>query len=238
MKNSGKIIGGLCLIAAALLIIFEQLDVIDITLSSGRIIISVIAFAIMFGGIKERNFFGLFLGLGILWLVLGESLNLPQIGVWQTLLVVFLLSTGFQIIFPAKGHSDEKWEAYDDGHQIGEHQKVKDSQEGGFYTCSNKFGQLEREFNTKDFKGASLSNQFGETRLDLSNTEMTDSSANLKVDNSFGSIVVYVPSGWDVKLNVNVFAADCKTYTTANPGGPVLNVTGSVNFGNVIIQYR
>lgn len=197
------------------MIILNQTGVLAVTLSVGKIIIGILALLLFVGGILDREFGGIFLSLGILWMAFGEMIGLPHVSVWVILLVVALLTVGFNSIFPKKNkhfHWD-KVEGYDPSNPVNEHQTVTDTEENGYVYCSNHFGALAKYVNCSDFNGAS-------------------------VKNSFGELQVFVPKDWNVKLNVSVFAGDCKNqYHSGNENGPVVRISGSVSFGEIQIIY-
>ncbi|MDO5154470.1 MAG: LiaF-related protein [Eubacteriales bacterium] len=249
MKTSSRIFWGLILIAVAAYLIVFQLGLISIELNVGTIIMAILCLAIFVGSLCDRSFGGVFFSLGLAWVSLGKLFGLPTISPWLALLIVVILTAGFHLLFPNakvnkkthnhnKHHNHEKWDDYADEHKIGEHQKVSESEEDGFVFCTNTFGQIAKYINTNNFKGANLSNTFGELKVYFDNALIVDSPIEIQVSNSFGSMQLFVPKDWNVVHDIHVFAGDAREQNHNNASTtPVVNISGNVNFGEIQIIY-
>ena len=102
MKRRGRWFYGLILIAIAPPLILSQLGLITATIGIWSILMGVLVAAMLVHGIAERSFFEIFCALGIALVTFDEVLALPNISVWIVILVVILLSAGFECIFPKK----------------------------------------------------------------------------------------------------------------------------------------
>lgn len=239
MNGKGRIVWGIGFIAVALFLILSQLGLITERISAGNVIIGLLCCAMLISGIISRSFEGIFFALGIAWLAFDEVLGLPRIGVFTMLVIVVLLIIGFHLIFPKTtgGHwreNSEKWEAYRREDQKGEYQSVTDEEKDGYYQCSNRFGALTKYVNCSNFKGASITNSFGELQIYLDQVHMEQESAELMVSNSFGELVLYIPKEWEVIQKINVFAGEV-TQKQNNPGigEKQLIIHGNVSFGEI-----
>ncbi len=172
MKRRGRWFYGLILIAIALLLILSQLGLITATIGIWSILMGVLAAAMLVHGIAERSFFEIFCALGIALVTFDEVLSLPNISVWIVILVVILLSAGFECIFPKRKrtnhhrNNDEKWQPYEDENQTGEYQQVREENRDGHIYCCNRFGAAAKYISSDDLKGAELENSFGELKAE------------------------------------------------------------------------
>ena len=70
------------------------------------------------------------------------------------------------------------------------------------------------------------------------NAKITETSIDIRVNNRFGSMVLYMPSAWNVISDISVFLASSEhesRFTATD--GPKVNVGGSVTCGEVKIIY-
>ncbi len=244
MKRRGRWFYGLILIAIALLLILSQLGLITATIGIWSILMGVLAAAMLVHGIAERSFFEIFCALGIALVTFDEVLSLPNISVWIVILVVILLSAGFECIFPKRKrtnhhrNNDEKWQPYEDENQTGEYQQVREENRDGHIYCCNRFGAAAKYISSDDLKGAELENSFGELKVYFDNAKIKETSIDIRVNNRFGSMVLYMPSAWNVISDISVFLASSEhesRFTATD--GPKVNVGGSVTCGEVKIIY-
>ena len=101
------------------------------------------------------------------------------------------------------------------------------------------FGERNAIVTSKNFKGGSINNTFGETKLSLTQADSNQTIVlNLKV--SFGQVDILVPSHWDVEFQINnSFASvEDKRYLrvvdTAEKRQLILK--GNCSFGSVTVK--
>lgn len=244
MKKRGRWFYGLILIAIALLLILSQLGLITAQIGIWSILIGILAAALLVHGVAERSFFEIFCALGIGLVTFDEVLSLPEVSVWIVIIVVVLLSAGFECLFPRrkrKNHhraNDEQWKSYEDENRTGEYQQVREESRDGHVCCYNRFGAAAKYISSDDLKGAELENSFGELKVYFDNAKITEPSIDIRVNNKFGSMVLYVPSAWNVVSDISVFLASAEHESRfAASDGPKVNVGGSVTLGEVRIVY-
>lgn len=235
-----RVAWGISLIAIAILVLFVQTDVIEISLGAGQIVLGILAFIFVLGGITHRSFGSVFFGLGLAWIGFWEELGLPEVSVGIMWIVVILLTIGFHCLFPSKSkytNYNEKYDDYDDESKIGKHQQVKDTEEDGYTYCSNKFGALAKYVNSKEIKGASVSNNFGELKVFFDSETVVNEAVEIEVNNSFGELQLFIPKKWNIDVKVSTFAGACKCDNAyVNNDGPKVTIVGNVSFGEVSIH--
>ena len=236
MEKGNRIFGGLCLIAIAILVMLNQMDLLGIGMGLGKLIIIIIAVAMLVNGVAHKSFFGVFCPVGLLYLLFQDDLGFPTLSLWTVALLVALFSIGFRAIFPKKMRDVERID-YGKSQINPPKQSVTDTDNDGYVICSNKFGSLAKYVNTRDFKGANISNAFGELKVYFDQAVIINSPVTISVDNSFGATTIYVPRSWNIKTNFNVFAADCKVEQPTRNDGPEVYIGGNVNFGEVKVFY-
>lgn len=242
MKGTERIFWGLLLIGAAVFLVLNQMGLISAKLSVGMIAMGVICIAIFVSSVVRGSFGGVFTALGLAWLTFDKLLGIPQVS-WQlVLLVVVLLTVGFHFLFPSKARSKmggkKNWDDYEDVNKVGEKQKVEFSEESNFVMAANALGATAKYINSKDLQGAKLHNKFGEMKIYFDGAMIVTSPVTVTVSNNFGQMQLFIPKEWTVNQNVSVFAGEFRENNQpASAEGPVLNIEGTVNFGEVTVTY-
>ena len=114
---------------------------------------------------------------------------------WPVLLIVL----GILIIFKKRRFRDHhRW------HRRWEHQSNQDDFkfENGFIDESNVFSGNKRIISPGEFKGGRISNLFGGSEIDLTQTTLAEGDNYLEIDCVFGGISLIVPGDWDIHIRV------------------------------------
>lgn len=239
MKSSQRAFWGLLLIGTALFLILNQVGLISADIGVGTILMGVVCIAIFVSGVVEKSFGGIFISLGLAWLVFGPILGIP-VASWPIVLaIVILLTVGFHVLFPMSStHHKKDWSAYENDGEIGEHQKVENIEDNGYISSSNSFGATAKYINYQDFRGASLKNSFGEMKVYFDNAQIQADTITINVSNSFGEMRLFIPRTWNVQPKVTVFAGDFRENNAPlQKEGPAVNIIGNVSFGDINITY-
>lgn len=253
MRNSNRIFWGLILIGSAVFLILSKMGLITPSLNLGMIIVGLFSISILVSSIIKKSFGGVFFSLGLAWLAFDKTLGLPNVEWPFVLLIVILLTIGFNIIFPKKNryyrhmnnHLNTGSNNVNDDTNEGlhseyaeKHHSTSDSEQNGYIFSTNSFGATAKYINTVDFRGADLKNSFGEMRVYFDGSQIIDSPVTINVSNSFGSMKLFIPQGWDVKHNVSVFAGDFRENNSCNGSlGKTLYIEGNLSFGEIQVTY-
>jgi predicted membrane protein len=196
-----KFIFGLLVIAAgALLIAFNQGYISD---EYRHIIFSwqmmLIAIGIINLGSRDSWIPGLILiGVGGFFILpeLSEEYHNIALTFWPVLLIVL----GLMIIFKKRRFRDHgrwhrRWQHFDKSAEI--------KFENGFIEESNVFSGSKKILSPGEFKGGRISNVFGGSEIDLSQTTLPVGETYLDIENVFGGMSLIVPGDWEVHIRVN-----------------------------------
>jgi hypothetical protein len=103
------------------------------------------------------------------------------------------------------------------------------------------FGGINRTVISKDFKGGSVTNLFGGTKLDFSYADLTG-PAILDISQAFGETQITIPNDWRVETRVTHFCSvteDNRQYSSlVNSNNKVLVLKGISTFAVVDILTR
>jgi len=187
---------------------------------------------------------------GLILLTIGTFYIIPEIGAvnpalnippnfghlyWPALLVVagvyFILSKRYGM------HCWKRWNI---------HQKFENfnnttmSSEDGYLNLNASFDSRKNIVMDPIFKGGNVECSFGEVVLDLRKTTLPEGKSFLNVNCSFGTIVIIVPSDWNVQMQGDTaFSSfeDRRYAPSYNPNsGSSLLIQGKCSFGEVKLK--
>ncbi|MDE3057123.1 MAG: cell wall-active antibiotics response protein [Bacteroidota bacterium] len=134
--------------------------------------------------------------LGILFLL--DTLNIADFGdLISTYWPLILIFVGFSILSKNRRHQANTDIEENTGSYVSDEREKSDV---SAIRSSSVFGDLDLKFSSKDFRGGSISNVFGDTNIDLSEIALADGEHLLKVDGMFGDLHVLVPK--DIEIYV------------------------------------
>ena len=83
---------------------------------------------------------------------------------------------------------------------------------------SNVFGDVDLKFNSKEFRGGSISNTFGDMNIDLSEIALAEGEQLLKIDGVFGDLHVLVPKDIEITATTHSVFGDVRVLGNMKSG--------------------
>ncbi|MDR3127206.1 MAG: cell wall-active antibiotics response protein [Tannerellaceae bacterium] len=111
--------------------------------------------------------------------------------------------------------------------------------EDGYVRSDVTFGAARHIVLDPVFKGAQLDVSFGNIVLDLVRTQLEEEETFIHVDNSFGGVELFVPSSWNVIIEVESIFGSCIDRRFRSPevdASHKLIIRGEVSFGGLEIK--
>ena len=230
--RSERIATGILLVVVGVLIALSSFGVIPAIagISPWQIILGVALLWVVFKGIINLDFFKTFVCLGFELMLfeepIGKLFGMSEanwINNWTVLLVTALIGIGFNIIFRSARRAGKKKRR--NGHRF----FVNDGSDHLHYVDCAKF------------KTANVWNRFGDYVVRFENADSYDGEGVLTVENMFGDVVVYVPSAWEVRCEIENSFGDVdvdRILTTPYGDGTkrLLVIKGKNKFGDVTIK--
>ena len=228
MKRTGKIIGGIALLAFGIVWALELLDVISISLEGWWALFVIIpCFVNIF---SDRHKAGAIIGCGIgILLLLAARGIIPWNDIWKYMLCLVAVVWGLSLLFFNKKSC---------GHCHNSEQTVPVVLDGSKqHKIDVTFGKQEYSYDGQPFEGADVHVSFGFAGLDLRDADLRD-GAVISVDCSFGGMEIRVPKGVCVKNGIDAAFAgvDCDCCTQPSDGCKTLHLKGRCNFGGIEIK--
>lgn len=227
MKRTGKIIGGIALVAFGIVWALELLNVIDINLEGWWTLFIIVPCFINIFSDKHKSGAIICFGIGFLLLLAARGI-IPWNDIWKYMLCIVAVVWGVVLLFFNKKshrcHAQEHTSAV-----------VLDG--GKMHKIDVSFGKQEYNYDGQPFEGADVHASFGFVSLDLRNADIRN-GAVITVDCSFGGIQLRLPK--DVCVNNGIDTAfagvDCDCCTQPSDGAKTLYLKGHCNFGGIEIK--
>jgi len=256
-----KIIFGILVVFSGLLLLGLNLGIIDVSMKP-----ILFSWQSLLIGIGIINLFGRDSWIvGTILIAVGGFFLSPQIftlpfDVKNVFFPVLIIAGGLilltKIIFRRKFHShwtkhwDENWSqncanphSHFKRHTHHKHYFTNFTTaelQDGFIDESNIFSGSKRKFNQETFRGGKISNVFGGTEIDLSQTTLADGVSILEIESVFGGVELIIPSDWHVKIHTHSvfggFVDKRSNITSENTSDKELIIKGENIFGGGVIK--
>ena len=235
-----KIFWGLFFIAAAVLIILNQIGAFGVFhWNLWNLLITIIFIPVIITGIYHRHFFPFFFGIAFVLIFNAKPLGIQTLVPWTVLAAALLLSIGFSVLIkPRKGwhnfHQD-----YSRSYHHGEYETVDHVDvDGNEVNCRVSMGGSSKYLHADNLRTAHFDCSLGYLKVYFDNAALHPDGATAYVDCSLGSMELFIPRSWNVQLNVETSLGD--TSEKGHPRGtegPILVITGRVSLANLTIHY-
>ena len=229
MKQTGKIVLGLALIAAGVIWILNIIGVLSFGFSTKGWWALFIIVPCLFAFFNDRgDRVGPLVGVGIgVLLLLAARDVITWNMMWQIGLALMIVGFGIQLLL-FKGCC---------GHQGACDHKTIITDGKNIHRIDSSFGKQEVSFAGEKFEGAEVHTSFGGMELNLKGADIAP-EAYIKLNVGFSGVSIIVPEDLAVQINVSSGfggVAD-KRLTKLTTGSPLLIITGEVGFGGVEIR--
>ena len=231
MKRKTVIWGGL-LILVGVLVALCTLGVIEIPMgiSPWRVILGAFVLLVLVDGLSSLDFVQVLLMAGIEVMLfeaqIGTLIGKTEenwINNWVVLLIAALIGAGLDMIFSG----------------VKKRRKIKKGKHFGVEI--NAFSDHLKYIDASKMNKEYVRNNFGDFEIRFENSCEYQGGGELTVDNSFGDMVIYVPSDWEVSVNVDNSFGDVTVdgalrVIYADGSDKKLVINGTNRFGDMDIR--
>lgn len=235
--RKNNIIGGLALIAVAVLLVANGMGVLPgIPWLQALVSICLVAFSLR--QIWRRHFFWSMMSLGCVAWIWEDYIGIEAITPFPLLLAAGLLGIGLNMMFGKKHRmvtitKDGKTMGIDDA-------RTENWEDGRHVTLENIFNSTSKYVNSDAFSTAEFSNVFGSANVYFNNAIIAGGEAKVDVENVFGTLNLYFPSTWRLQVNKESVFGGVRVYgkPCTDPDAPVIHLNAESVFGNVSIYFE
>lgn len=225
---------GIILVLGAVALLAKKLGFFSFSESIGfwQAALSVVLAVFFMDGIFKRSFGEMMFALAFLIIVNDELLHMEAITPWTVLLAAAAITVGLNMLFPKFGKHHAAHIGGSSANTVNQ-----ENRDGDTVSYETKFGSTVK-YITGEVTTVNISSSFGAMEVYFNDAVLKNGTVNVHVEVSFGSMVLYVPAGWRVLMNVDTaFGAGEETGRCDPAGENVLYVDGGVFFGGLEIQY-
>ncbi len=162
---------------------------------------------------------------GVVFVALGIIFFLTKLFDWNFFAIfwpVLIIAVGLSIIFKQDDTHFNSGKKYDDSDKL---------------TDTVVFWGLDKNMDSKSFKGGEVNAVFGGAKIDLRNAQIDKDGAKLVLNAAFGGIDVFVPKDCNVETDGIGILGGWENHTKSRDvKSPVLEISGSAVFGGVEIK--
>lgn len=240
MKKS-KLLWGLFFIAAALLVVINQMGYFT-GIGLWSLLITVVMIPVIGHGVRYRNFFNIFFGIAIILIVFEQPLGIGRLVPWTVLAAALFLSIGFSIIIKPKYQHWHHAEYWNDEWRKHSHEHYESTEhidiDGSDVSCRVSMGGSSKYLHSDSLQKGYFDCSLGYLKVYFDSVELNPDGAEIFVNCSLGSMELYIPRTWNVRINVDAtLAGVSETPRRDATFGPTLTISGSVRLGAVEIKY-
>ena len=237
-KGSGRLIGGLIVLALGVFLLLDALDVLEFDVvwevvswiaSIGMIVFGL---GMLIAQRFQRAFLPIALILGGGFILLG-NLGYDATRYWPVILII--VGVGLLLGLRRRQRASDSGKSPQGSGDV----TVTRTTIGDDVDISCTLGEANERVDSQDFRGGAVNVTMGNVGLDLRDAVVVDRPATLNVNITMGGLVVRVPKEWGVSVDNVVTmgeAEDKRTSGASDPGEPQLVVAGKVTMGSLTID--
>lgn len=234
MKKGRNVFWGMLFLIGAVILLIGSSGYLD-GFGFWSVLISIGLIGLLVDGITRKSYTTVLFSIAFLIIVNDTLLGLTAISPLPVLGAALLGSIGLNMLFPVK----KKWNGnYVSGRNSAINSDVIDAVTGEEVTLSTRFGEAVKYITCKDLSKVQIDSSFGSLTVYFDNAVLKNGVANIYVNNSFASTILYIPSEWKVEIYVNNTLGTTQEKGQSNQhGSNILNIYGDVSFGLLEIRY-
>ena len=239
MKKN-NIVGGLALIAVAVLLVANGLGVWP-EIPWLQALVSIIFVAFSLRQIWKRHFFWSMISLGCVAWIWDDVIGIENITPFPLLLAAGLLGIGLNMMFRGK-HRIVRIEKSHGGYRSVsmDEARTENWEDGRDVMLTNIFNSTSKYVNSDAFDTAAFQNVFGSANVYFNNAVIANGEADVSIENVFGTLNLYFPSTWRLQVNKESVFGGVRVYgkPCTDPDAPVIRMNAESVFGNVNIYFE
>ena len=244
-RRIGKWFWGILFLLCAVVLLANRLELFHFGgINIWNVMLSVLLAAWLVDSILRRKIEGVLFSVAFLIIANDSLLGLEAITPWPVLFAALLATIGLHILFPnlKRGKFRHGIDFEADIPVLDQHGddggKVSFVRNGNSVHCENSFGEGVKYLDGYTIKDAHLESSFGCMTVYFDNAILEDNHAAVHAEVSFGKMILYIPSDWQVHINTDSAFGSVEERGRCNPNGEkVLDIYGEASFGSLEIRY-
>lgn len=237
MRKASNVFWGVLLLLGALTLIVSKMGYFE-GVGFWSILLSIGLVAILVKGVIYRSWGSILFPLALLCIVNDRLLGIEAITPGPVLGAALLGTIGLNLLFPRKWHHGYKLLVGNEEWGECEFKESADAEGGQHVRIDASFNSGVKYISNDDLSEVKVDSSFCTLTLYLDNAVLHNGSASMKIDASFGTLELFVPAGWNVRINVSTSFAHASEIGSCNlQGENILVINGEVSFGELRVHY-
>lgn len=229
---------GLFFLLAAVFVLASPFGIFS-TIGPMTVLATVLLAALAVESGANRNYFGLFLSLALIYAVNQQPLHLFHISFWLLVLAAVFAAIGCGMLFPHPYKSPPcGWQGAGGGPGFPGPGQTRDDNNNP--AASVSFGSACRYLHGDCLRSARFSVAFGRLDVFFDQAKLSPDGADVFISCSFSGMELYIPKEWrvvdDLRMSGGTVEDPVRPVPPA-PDAPRLTLSGNVSFGKVALHY-
>lgn len=243
MRKRANWFWGVFLVLGAVVLVTSQLGIFSYHMGLWPLLLAVFLVAAFVESLMHLAVWGMVFSLAFLAIIFSRPLGITALVPWTILIAAVLLSLGLSLIIRPKRWYHYDWRAQ--GNWSHHHHRDWSADADDVETLDDpdiavnvSMSNSIRFLQSADFRRADVRVSMGNAKLYFDDVTLSDQGATITVDVHLGGVQLYVPTSWNVQVDVDADLGSVET--TGEPDdsdGPLVIITGRVPLGGLGIIY-
>lgn len=229
-KSFSRILLGVGFIAAAVLLVVNQLNLLSFRLGFMTIILGIIFLALVIKGLIDRSIYLTVFSLAFLVITFSKDLHIEKmLSPMKILFIALLIAIGLSLLFT---HSFRP--------KISVNKEIGDTtveENGDNIVIDHRMGDTSRYVHSQHLESIQINASMGDINVYLDDAKAAGDRVDVNLNASMGDVTLFVPLSWRVENHLRTTLGDITIKGESNGGGPTLVLQGKANMGDVEINY-
>lgn len=229
-KSFSRILLGVGFIAAAVLLVVNQLNLLDFRLGFMTIILGIIFLALVIKGLIDRSIYLTVFSLAFLVITFSKELHIEKmLSPMKILFIALLVAIGLSLLFT---HSFRPKVIID--RELGDSTIEENSDN---IVIDQHMGDTSRYVHSQNLKSIQINTSMSDVNVYLDDAKAAGDRVDVMLNASMGDVELFVPLSWQVENHLRTTLGDITFKGESNGGGPTLVLQGKSSMGDVTINY-
>ncbi|MDF7638002.1 hypothetical protein PT285_00930 [Lactobacillus sp. ESL0791] len=245
-----QIFWGIGLLAAAIFLVLNQLNMLSFHLGFWTVFWSIIFIAILADGIFDFSLDEIIFAVAFLLIIYAGPLKITKLVPWTILIAAVLVDAGLHLIFKKRWRpkvyiNNKKVDA--DWSDLGTEKKFhadtifssnSKNEDAEDIVISQKMSEASRYIHSQNLRSVTINSLMGEVNVYLDEAKPAGDTVTVTLNSSMSGVTIYVPLSWTVDdQNLQAMFGEVEISGTSNGGGPTLLLQGSSKLGDIEVKY-
>lgn len=245
MKNKfWRSFWGIFFLAAAALVVVNQMGILTYKLGFWAIIGSIIFALSLIDGLINRRITESVFSIAFLLMIYAQPLHITKLVPWTILLAAVLISIGLGIIFRNRFHTvayaNKKIKDFRNKREsISDHifTDTVSNDKGAHVVIDQTFSDTSRYIHSKELETIDVNGKMGDINIYLDDAQAAGNTVVMNLNITMTDLNIFLPLSWQIDNNLGTSLGELEIDGTSNGVGPTLLLQGHASLSDIDIKY-